>query len=94
MDCKGHCIPLPKRYDLGAALHARPLFRQDELAHCEVHTGLREEDCDLDRECEIAVKILVETVESPGTYCSRSGVGRVWPASRHRLEELTRGRLG
>src|SRR5262245_65774848 len=60
---EGHRITLSKRHDLGAALHARPLFGQDELAAGEVHAGLREEDRDLDRECDIAVEILVEAVE-------------------------------
>jgi hypothetical protein len=63
MDCKGRRIALPKRHDVGAALHARPLFGQDELAACEIHAGLREENRDLDGECEIAVEVLVETVE-------------------------------
>ena len=63
MDGEGHCITLPKRHDLGAALHARPLFGQDELAAGEVLAGLREEDRDLDRECEIAIEVLVEAVE-------------------------------
>ena len=30
MDSEGHRITLPKWYDLGAALHAWPLFRQDK----------------------------------------------------------------
>jgi hypothetical protein len=40
MDCEGDSITLPKGHDLGAALHARPLFGQDELAACEVLAGL------------------------------------------------------
>ena len=56
MNSEGHGIALEQRYDLSAALHARPLFRQDKLAPCEVHAGLREESRDLDRECEIAVE--------------------------------------
>jgi hypothetical protein len=63
MDCEGHGITLPKWYDLGAALHAWPLLRQDELAACEVDAGLGEKNCDLDRKCDIAVEILVEAVE-------------------------------
>src|SRR5262249_45890509 len=63
MDGKGHGITLPKWYDFGTALHARPLFGQDELATGEVLARLREENRDLDRECEIAIEILVEAVE-------------------------------
>ena len=63
MDGEGHGIALPQRHDLGAALHARALFGQDELAAGEVHAGLGEQNRDLDRECEIAIEILVEAVE-------------------------------
>src|SRR5262249_12070213 len=60
---KGHAITLAKRDDLDAALHARPLLRQDELAAGEVLAWFREEDCHLNREGEIAVEVLVEAVE-------------------------------
>jgi hypothetical protein len=63
MDCEGHSITLSKWYNLGTALHARSLFGQDELAACEVPAGLGEENLYLDRECEIAIEILMETVE-------------------------------
>jgi hypothetical protein len=63
---EGDGITLPKRYDLRAALHPWPLLGQHELATGEVHAGLREERGDLDRECEIAVEILVEAVEVAG----------------------------
>ena len=36
MDGEGHSITLQKWYDLDAALHARPLFGQDELAAGEI----------------------------------------------------------
>ena len=63
MDGKGHRVTLLKRDNLNAALHARPLFRQDELAACEVLTCLREKNRDLDWECEIAIQILMEAIE-------------------------------
>ena len=63
MDCEGRSITLQKWYDLSTALHSRPLFGQDELATCEVRAGLRKKNRDLDREGEISIKILVETVE-------------------------------
>jgi hypothetical protein len=66
MDREGHRIALQKWYDLRAALHAWPLFGQDELAAREVLTGFREENRDLDRECEVAVEILVQAVEVTG----------------------------
>ena len=40
MDGEGHRITLAKRNDLGAALHARTLFRQDKFASREIDTGL------------------------------------------------------
>ena len=63
MDCEGHSITLPKWHDLSTALHARPLFGQNELATCEVLARLREQDRNLDRECEFAIEVLVEAVE-------------------------------
>ena len=60
---KCHRITLPERYDLNAALHARPLLRQDKLPTCEVFFRLRKQRRDLDRECEIALEILVQAVE-------------------------------
>jgi len=63
MDGEGHSITLPKRHDFSTALHARPLFGQNELATREVQAWLREKDRDLDWECEIAVEVLVEAIE-------------------------------
>ena len=63
MDCERRSIASLKRHDLGAALHARPLFGQDELATGEILPGLRQEDRDLDRKGDIAVKVLVEAIE-------------------------------
>jgi len=65
MDGEGHRITLLQRYDLGAALHARALFGQHELATGEVGAGLGEQNRDLNREREIAVEILMEAVEVP-----------------------------
>src|SRR5262249_28387396 len=53
----------PKGHDFDPALHARPLFGQGKLATCKVVAGLREEDRDLDRECVIAVEVLMQAVE-------------------------------
>ena len=63
MDREGYGITLPKRHDLDAALHAGPLFSQDELSTCEVYAGLREEDRGLYWECEVPIEVLVEAVE-------------------------------
>lgn len=49
MDGEDDRIPLPKGHDLGAGLHARPLFREHELAAREVPFGLGQEDGDLKR---------------------------------------------
>ena len=51
---EGHRVALPQRHDLGPALHARPLLGQDKLAAGEIPPGLREQDGDLQRECEVA----------------------------------------
>jgi hypothetical protein len=60
---EGHRIALSQRYHLGPALHAWPLLGQDKLAACEIAFGFREQDCNLQRECEVAVKILMQAVE-------------------------------
>ena len=69
-------IALPQRHDLGAALHARALLRENEFATREVLFWFGEQDRDLKRKREVAVQVLVQAV-SPGTYWSSSGVGRV-----------------
>src|ERR1700720_1044279 len=63
---KGHGVALAERHDLNPALHARALFGQYKLAAGEVAAGLREQDRHLDRECEIAIKVLVQAVEVTG----------------------------
>ena len=80
MNCECHSITLPKRHDFGAALHARPLLREDELAAGKVFSGFREENRDLDRECEIAIKVLVETVEVVRDILQQKRRWLIWPA--------------
>ena len=63
MDGKGYGIALPKRHDFSTALHARPLLGAHELAASEILARLREEDRNLDWECEIAVEVLVQAIE-------------------------------
>ena len=63
MDGEGHRITLPKRDDLSAALHARPLLGQDELTAGEVGAWFGEESRHLNRKREVAIEILVEAVE-------------------------------
>ena len=62
---KGHCITLLQRHHLGPALHAWPLLGQNKLAACEVVSGFREQDCNVQRECEITVNILMQAVKVP-----------------------------
>jgi hypothetical protein len=60
---EGHRVTLTQRHDLGPALHARALLGQDKLAAGEIPPGLREQDGDLQRECEVAIKVLMQAVE-------------------------------
>jgi hypothetical protein len=62
MDGERRGVTLLKRNGLGPALHARPLFSQDEFAASETRPRLRKQDRDLNRKDKIAVKILVEAV--------------------------------
>jgi hypothetical protein len=60
---ESHCIALPQWHHLDPALHAWALFRQDKLAAREVLPRFREKDRDLKWKCEVAVEILMQTVE-------------------------------
>ena len=81
VDREGNGIALAQRNDLGTTLHPWALLGQDELAAGEILPRLGEKDRHLDRECEVAVEILMKAVEVAGdvTYCSSKGAGRVWP---------------
>ena len=59
--CNG--VALPQRDDLGAALHARPLFGDDELPARKVPIRFRKQDRHLQRKREVAVQILMQTIE-------------------------------
>ena len=63
VDREGDGVALAERHDLGAALHARALLRQHELAAGEVRAGLRQEESDLERKGEVAIEVLVQAVE-------------------------------
>ena len=63
MDGKGYGIALPKRHDFSTALHGRPLLGEHKLAASEILARLREEDRNLDWECEITVEVLVQAIE-------------------------------
>jgi hypothetical protein len=59
---EGHRITLPQRHHLGPALHAWPLLGQNKLAACEIASG---SESNLQRECQITVKILMQAIEVP-----------------------------
>src|SRR6266851_6941874 len=73
---KSDRIALAQRHDLGAALHARSLLGQHELAPREILSRFREKDRQLKRKGEIAVKILVQAIEVAGTVFEQQ---RRWP---------------
>ena len=78
-----------QRHDLGARLHARPLLGQHELAAAEVARRARRA-----APPPAAGRRARRTGPGAGSCsrrrrsCSSSGVGRVWPASWQRREEL------
>ena len=53
VDGKGDGIALSKRHHLGAALHARALLGQHELAAGKIGPGFREQDRHLQREMRV-----------------------------------------
>ena len=60
---EGHRITLPQWHYFGAALHTWSLFSQHKFSAGEVAFGFGEEDCNLEREREVAVEILMQAVE-------------------------------
>ena len=56
-------IALAQWHQLGAALHSRALFRQDEFAPGKVFFRFREPDRDLKRKREVTVEVLMQAVE-------------------------------
>jgi hypothetical protein len=62
MHRKGNRVPLPKRNDLRPRLHTRTLLRQHKLSSGKIHSRLRQQDRNLDREDMLAVKILMQAV--------------------------------
>jgi hypothetical protein len=52
-----------QRYDFSSALHPRALFGEDEFALGEITFRFREQNRDLQRECEVAVNILIQAIE-------------------------------
>src|SRR5690348_14556870 len=63
MGREGHGVALTKRHDFGTALHPGTLFGQYEFAAREVLAGLGKQTRDLKRKGEVAVEILMQTIE-------------------------------
>jgi hypothetical protein len=75
IDGKKYHLALMKRNDLDAGLHPWALFGKDKLASGEVNRGSAEKKCSLYGEDEIAVEILVETVEVAGIVLQQQRCG-------------------
>src|ERR1700736_6819427 len=73
VDREGNGIALAQRNDLGTTLHPWALLGQDELAAGEILPRLGEKDRHLDRECEVAVEILMKAVEVAGDVLQQQG---------------------
>src|SRR5712672_2267010 len=65
MHGEDHGVSLSKWYNFRARLHARPLFREHELAAREVPSRRRKEERGLQREDVLAVEVLVQAVVVP-----------------------------
>ena len=66
VDGEGYRVPLSKRHDLDAALHAWPLLGEGKLTAREIFLGLGQQHGDLDRKNELTIKILVQAIVVPG----------------------------
>ncbi len=62
VDRENHRVALCQRHHFRARLHARPLFRQNELPAREIAPRRRQQDGDLEREHVLAIEILMEAV--------------------------------
>ncbi len=62
VDGEDHRVALPQWNHLRARLHARPLPGEHKLAASEVLAWLRQQDGDLERKGQLAIKVLVKTV--------------------------------
>lgn len=60
VDCEGDGVAVLQRNDVDPALHSRALFGEDEFAAGEILAGYGEQDRDLDRKDQPAVKILMQ----------------------------------
>src|SRR6185312_14982211 len=63
VDGERHSIASPQRHYFGPALHARPLLGQNKLTASEITFGFGEQDRDLQRECEVTIKVLMQAIE-------------------------------
>src|ERR1700730_238309 len=62
VNCENNAISLTERHDHRPALHARALFRHDELSTGEVRAGVGQQNSQLEREDMLAVEVLVQAV--------------------------------
>ena len=69
-------IALLQGDDFDAALHARALFGQHKFAAAEIPARLRQQHRHLQRECQLAIQILMQTVEVAGDVLQQQ---RRWP---------------
>jgi len=61
--CEGHRVALPQWDYLGTALHSWTLLRENELSASKIFLRFGKQDCNLEREGEIAVEVLMQAVE-------------------------------
>src|ERR1051325_8531481 len=62
MHRKDHRVAAAERHHRSARLHPWPLLGDHELAADKILTGLRQQECDLQRKYMLAIEVLVQAV--------------------------------
>ena len=62
VDGEDHRLSRFQRHDLDSRLHPRPLLGQDQFAARELCARLRQEECCLQRETQLAVQVLMQAI--------------------------------
>ena len=75
MHSKRNRISLGERNDLGARLHARPLFDQQKFSTGKVAARVGEQNRDLYRENVLAIEILMQAIEVARTISKQQRRG-------------------
>ena len=79
MHGESYAITLAERYYFRSRLHARTLFGEHKFAAGEIPFRFRKQECHLDREDMLSIKILVKAVVIARSILQKQGSGTTLP---------------